>query len=1194
MRAQPSDGPADEDRHVTYPCPFCGAAASSQAGCPACGRGPDRLALEVVRLDGVIAELTTRLTAARLTAQRLDGELKQTWARRAAAAAEVRAEVAQAQAGAVAGLPLGAVPPRPDASRQRGRSASQPGADASDPRAWSADCGAPQVRGDASTKWIQNSLFLLGGLLLAVAAIVFTAVAWAQFGVGGRAAVLAAFTGAALAVPPPAVRRGLAATAETFAAIGLLLILLDGYAAWYVNLLGVTRLSPWSYAALVVAATALAALAFPRLTGPRFGALLLAQPVLPLLLAPARFWATGHAYTYAGVLAVDLTVVVLTRGPLRIVGGLLAGAALLPVGAFALTALLSAGNLGRATVAGAALLLTAALPLTALAVTGRQLNAPTDRPTQASKSSAAAPGPVVPASSTAPAPPVPASRTEPGNFAPAYGAYGFATNVSAPRPDAASVLRVARAIFAALMVVEVAVIAVRMSLLVAPEHAFLAGSLALLGVATLAATVRSVWLDRVVGRGVQIGAGIALFPFTVAAVGAGVSNAIETLATARPPLDAALTALVPAADPRLLLVLAGLAAAIAVSVPSAWRRLTVLSAATLTILAVPAALHLPWWTAPILDLAAAAAALFLAAAAFTYGRELLAALILTAHGVTAAFGSAAIAAATLTALATLAAGIALLTRRGPRRLDLAGPGVFVSLLTFPAIAWATTAALTPSPLWQSRIALAAALFPPVALRLRGRRLGDLRPFALAAALIPIAVAPTWAVPAGDSVGIYAGVALLALSVLAADRATWFAALLPAAAFVTAAAEPLSRLLFVTPFAKQTPDVPTSAAIAFLLATAAVKLAPPAVKTARRTTDLTLSLLALTAALALAATGIPWPWLPATELLLGLAGLVAAALRTPTPYGIPVVSALLAWAGLAGTAPSRPILTAALGAVLIAAAVAGVAGRKLPARLIGWLTAVAAGIGVVHTVAPNDDAFPVLGVAAVTLALAWVLHDKARHLESRAVEAAAHATAALSFLLTLGGGRTAPAVVWFVWGAALAVRALRRDRRDAYLVAAGVAELAGWCWLMLVHDVGLVEAYSIPAAAVALLAGVRARRRRRELTSWAAYGPALAAGLLPSLASIAGSDGQYLRRLLLGLAALAILLAGARVRLQAPVVVGGGTLALVALHELALVWDLVPRWIPLAAAGLLLVALAATLERRRRDFDRLRTSLARMS
>ncbi|MEV6842429.1 hypothetical protein [Actinoplanes sp. NPDC051411] len=1174
---------------MTYPCPFCGAAASSEAGCPACGRGPDRLALEVVRLDGVIAELTTRLTAARLTAQRLDGELKQTWVRRAAAAAEVRAEVAQAQSPAVTGLPLGATPPRADASRSHDPNAPQPrGAEPgphgrSTPRprrdASRVDGGASPARADASTKWIQNSLFLLGGLLLAVAAIVFTAVAWAQFGVGGRAAVLAAFTGAALAVPPPAVRRGLAATAETFAAIGLLLILLDGYAAWYVNLLDVTRLSPWSYAALVVAATALTALAFPRLTGPRFAALLLAQPVLPLLLVPAGFAAAGHAYTYAGVLALDLTVLVLARGPLRIMGGLLAGAALLPTGALALTALLSAETLGRATVAGAALLLTAALPLTALAFLAPQLKGPADR--------------------------------------------------SAATPDAASVLRVARAIFAALMVVEVAVIAVRMAVLVAPGQVFLADSLALLGVAILAATVRSVWLDRVVGRGVQIGAGIALFPFAVAALGAGVSDAVDTLDTARPPLNATLTTLVPAADPSLLPALASLAAAVAVTVPSAWRRLTVLSAGTLTVLAVPAALHLPWWTAPILDLAATAAALFPAtryrapslaafwappaspppasaesavgmpaspapasaanapavpsatpAAPFTYSSELVAALLLTAHGVTAAFGNAAVAAATLTALAALAVAVTLLTRRGPRRIELAGPGVFVSLLTLPAIAWATTAALTSSPLWPPRIALAAALLPPLALRLRGRRLGDLRPFALAAALLPITVAPTWAVPAGDSVGIYAGVALLTLSFLAADRAGWFAAFLPAAALVTATAEPVWRLLFV----KQTPDVPASAAIAVLLATAAT---PRVIKRAT-------GLLALTAALALAAAGVPWPCLPAAELLLGLAGLVAAALRAPTPYGIPVISLLLAGAGLAGTTPSRPVLTAAEGAVLIAAAVVGVAGRTRTARVIGWLCAVAAGIGVVHNVAPGDDAFPVLGVAAGTLALSWLLHRTARHLESRAVEAAAHATAALSLLLTLGGERTAPAVVWFVWGAALAVRALRRDRRDAYLVAAGSAELAGWCWLMVVHHVGLVEAYSVPAAAVALLAGVLARRRQRELTSWAAYGPALAAGLLPSLASIAGSDGQYPRRLLLGLAGLAILLAGARVRLQAPVVVGGGALALVALHELAQVWDLVPRWIPLAAAGLLLVALAATLERRRRDFDRLRTALTRMS
>jgi hypothetical protein len=76
--------------------------------------------------------------------------------------------------------------------------------------------------------------------------------------------------------------------------------------------------------------------------------------------------------------------------------------------------------------------------------------------------------------------------------------------------------------------------------------------------------------------------------------------------------------------------------------------------------------------------------------------------------------------------------------------------------------------------------------------------------------------------------------------------------------------------------------------------------------------------------------------------------------------------------------------------------------------------------------------------------------------------------------------------------------------------------------------------------------------------------------------------------------MAVVLAGAHARLQAPVVIGGTVLAMVALHELILVWDLLPRWIPLAAGGLLLVGLAMTLERRRRDLARVRSALTRMS
>ncbi|HEU4423763.1 MAG TPA: hypothetical protein VFR67_14625, partial [Pilimelia sp.] len=130
--------------------------------------------------------------------------------------------------------------------------------------------------------------------------------------------------------------------------------------------------------------------------------------------------------------------------------------------------------------------------------------------------------------------------------------------------------------------------------------------------------------------------------------------------------------------------------------------------------------------------------------------------------------------------------------------------------------------------------------------------------------------------------------------------------------------------------------------------------------------------------------------------------------------------------------------------------------------------------------------------------------------------------------------------------------------------------------------------------VALLAGWLALRSRPQLSSWVAYGPALAAAFLPTVAWVLVSDQDGLRRLLLGTGGLAAVLAGAAWRRQAPVVLGGAVLMIVALHELVLVWDLLPRWIPLAVGGLLLVGLAMTLERRRRDLTRVRRAVGRMT
>ncbi len=156
-------------------------------------------------------------------------------------------------------------------------------------------------------------------------------------------------------------------------------------------------------------------------------------------------------------------------------------------------------------------------------------------------------------------------------------------------------------------------------------------------------------------------------------------------------------------------------------------------------------------------------------------------------------------------------------------------------------------------------------------------------------------------------------------------------------------------------------------------------------------------------------------------------------------------------------------------------------------------------------------------------------------------------------------------------------------------------LATWVRLAA-SDVSTPEAYTLPVTIPALAIGVLRRRRDPEASSWPAYGPGLAATLLPSLVAAWG-DQHWLRPLLLGAVALAITLAGARLRLQALLVLGGAVLALDALHELApyvvQVVGALPRWLPPALAGLLLLAVGATYEQRLRDARRLRESLGRM-
>ncbi len=189
-----------------------------------------------------------------------------------------------------------------------------------------------------------------------------------------------------------------------------------------------------------------------------------------------------------------------------------------------------------------------------------------------------------------------------------------------------------------------------------------------------------------------------------------------------------------------------------------------------------------------------------------------------------------------------------------------------------------------------------------------------------------------------------------------------------------------------------------------------------------------------------------------------------------------------------------------------------------------------------------------------------------------------------------------ALVLALGGVITAGTAIRPDRRPVAYASAALFVLATWVRLAA-WDIGTPEAYTLPVTVPALLVGALRRRRDPLASSWTAYGPGLAATLLPSLAA-AWSDPHWTRPLLLGLAALSVTLLGAGHHLKAPLLLGGTVLVLDALHELApylvQVTGALPRWVPPALAGLMLLALGATYEQRIRDVRRVRDVLTRMN
>ncbi|MEW2428076.1 hypothetical protein AB0877_08690 [Micromonospora sp. NPDC047644] len=1149
-----------------YPCPACGAPADLSAGCSGCRRAPDPIAAEVVRLSREVAELEPQVERARRAYTELAGRLSTVSGRRAELAAVVRAGLAVPVVARPVPVPVAG--PAPFIGPGPGVAAgSRPGA------------------AETSARTVQGLLFVLGGLLLGTAAVVFTAVAWAAVGVAGRALILAAFTAFALGVPLLAVRRGLRGTAETFAAVGLLLVVLDGYAAWSVDLAGVTGWPGSRYAALVGGASAAVAVAYGRwsgLTGPWFAALVAAQPALPLLAAEAGLGAAGWALVLLGVASLNLAVLAALRGrggAAQLVGRVLAGAghvgALVGAAACAVVPLVG----GRA--GGSPLL--AGVPLLLVALTG----------------------------------------------------FGAARLVGG---------RALRAVAAALLVPVLAAALLRPVAELRPSVLLLAAATVALG---MAAAVRFLSAAVDGGGGWRTGprAGALFVAAGTAQVTVLITVGLAVAAVGRslPPWGGAGTGPDLSWGWQLALAVALTIGATVLLLPASTRAVLATAGAVAVLFAVPAGWTASWPQVVAVDLVGGVALLLAVLARPTtppvaLRSRALGGAVLLGHGLLVALAAPAGALVALGVLAVL--GLALAVRQGASAYrEVAGAGLLVGQLALPGIAAVATFAAGGPPWWQARLALAAAGLSLVAALAVRRHRVELIGYAVTGAVAAVTVsglAPL--VAAGDEpLAPYAALAALGVAFVgyvlappsglgqvalgerpAVDgRGSARSALLLAAGATLAVVAVLAALPTVlsalgSPYGggnrvwSGAPTVvadPTVLPVGFAL----VVLAVAGALAGRRVglpVPAALPFLAAALPVLLIAIGAPWPVLSAAVLLAGLAALLFAALAAArpalTPVAVPVGVVLVA-SGVLGLLATRAGTLAAEGALLVAAVAVAAGARRFEVRVAGCLAAVGAASALAVT-APlagglpvRAAAYPLLGVAALVLAAAALTPARVRL--GRVLDAAAQAVALVAAVLAVEAARHL-ATVCVLWGAAVALRLLRRGEPAALRwVFAGIAagsELLGAWVLLAAGGVTVLEAYTLPAAALAVAAGLLALRTRPGLTSWPALGPGLVAALLPSLVSVlAGADPQPWRRLLLGVAATGAVLAGATRRWQAPVLLGGGVLTLLALHELARGWDLLPRWIYLGIGGLALVGLAATYERRRRDLARLRAAVGRL-
>ncbi len=1063
-------------------------------------------------------------------------------------------------------------PPVPVPSAQPGPSAQTVQTPTGSP--WLPQGALPVPRRETSPRSVQNLLLALGGLLLAVAAVIFTVVAWGRFGLAGRAAILFTFTVVTLVLPVMLIRRKLSATAETLSLVGLVLIGMDGYAAYAVGAFGLDRVSGFGYAAAVCAVVAAFAAAYPLVVPVRAlrpVGVVIAQLPAPLLAISLHANATGAALTATIVAGLDVALVALIRGRRSLAPEMwiaacsaVVAAVLAAPPAILLTLLGDHRHTGAGvlallgTVAVAAAMIRSAPALrTVLAGIGSLLLA------------TAAIGVALP------------GLGEAGPLAPAVAgtllaATGLVLSTVSWRrgPVIAGVVLLAAG---GLPLVEPLAVAV-----VGPFGWLISPWTGAGGSARVALSPQLAWSGSpsvlpsvlMVSAGLVVGA-LALLGRRAALVCGGIG---VVLATVVAPVALDLTR-IPG------LILQGAIAATLILLAAALRRRTVcicagLGGLALTAITLAVALAEPGSTVVALLVATA---IFLCAAlgarSTVVGATAAGLLVATAAGAASALvlaNGGVDTAAIWTALAV--AGLAAATvalQILPRRPALA-LAVTIGIVSTSAVAGAFAAARFEYP----GLALAASGGLMVAAAIRRPRGGERELFVGVAGLPLLAALAAVTEPQLQAyLGPYARLG-----------AGWG----PAPASARAA---LARVVGWS----GDPTVPAVLAVVAVAGATALL----ALMGRRAALCLAVPALALSAGLLPVALDLSWAAALLISGFLACALLAAATLARADDPVPPIVTGpaaiFFASTTIASALAAAPATVIALTTTALVSLGAAMLARTRGVTLIAIATGGSAAVLAAVTAAMAAGqparlaAFAALAVAAGLAAVAGVLRrDRAD--ESLCCEAVAAAGAVLGIALSSTRPLTL-SIALAATGLVVGAVALREDRRPASYVSTALVLIASWVRLAEL-GVSTPEAYTVPVAVAGLVIGWLRWRQRRELSSWLVFGPGLALGLVSSLVALVVEPANVVRALALGIVALVVLLTGGRYRLQAPLLIGGGVLAAVATHELApAVTNLitsVPRWVPLAAAGLLLVVLGATYEHRLRDMRRLRKALARMS